>query len=105
MIQATAQSNCTLVISHHKAINRPNWGKTAATISLMQEVNQQGHSVYCDVYPYTASSTGLKSRIPQSMHVLGEEKLLQMLSDPSGRRNDAGRTIRDNHVRRICHSS
>ena len=52
----------------------------------MQEVNQQGHSVYCDVYPYTASSTGLKSRIPQSMHVLGEEKLLQMLSDPSGRR-------------------
>lgn len=86
MVQATAQSNCTLVISHHKAINRPNWGKTAATISLMQEVNQQGHSVYCDVYPYTASSTGLKSRIPQSMHVLGEEKLLQMLSDPSGRR-------------------
>ena len=86
MVQATAQSSCTLVISHHKAINRPNWGKTAATISLMQEVNQQGHSVYCDVYPYTASSTGLKSRIPQSMHVLGEEKLLQMLSDPSGRR-------------------
>ena len=61
MVQATAQSSCTLVISHHKAINRPNWGKTAATISLMQEVNQQGHSVYCDVYPYTASSTGLKS--------------------------------------------
>ena len=45
MVQATAQSSCTLVISHHKAINRPNWGKTAATISLMQEVNQQGHSV------------------------------------------------------------
>ena len=114
MVQATAQSSCTLVISHHKAINRPNWGKTAATISLMQEVNQQGHSVYCDVYPYTASSTGLKSRIPQSMHVLGRRKASadavgsirpqeDARCDPG--RNDAGRTIRNNHVRCICHSS
>ncbi len=86
MIQTAKESGSALVISHHKAINPQNWGKTFTTLSLMEDAVNQGYSIYCDVYPYTASSTGLKSRIPQSMHVLGEEKLLQMLSDPIERK-------------------
>lgn len=85
MLQVARESGCRLVLSHHKAINEPNWGKTAETIERMELANAEGLNVFCDQYPYTASSTGLKSRIPQHMHSFGEEKLLNMLSSPSER--------------------
>lgn len=85
MIQVAEASHCKLVISHHKAINQPNWGKTQKTLSLIEQANQRGCNVYCDQYPYTASSTGLKSRIPQHLHSLGENQLIHMLTDPEQR--------------------
>ena len=85
MLQVARESGCCLVLSHHKAINEPNWGKTTKTIERIEQANAEGLNVFCDQYPYTASSTGLKSRIPQHMHAFGEEKLLNMLSSPSER--------------------
>ena len=85
MIQVARSSHCKLVISHHKAINQPNWGKSQKTLSLIEQANQRGCNVYCDQYPYTASSTGLKSRIPQHLHSLGENQLISLMSDPEQR--------------------
>lgn len=85
MIQAVRPSGCTLVVSHHKAINAPNWGKIKKTLPLMDAACEEGLNVFCDLYPYSASSTGLKSRIPQSLHALGEERLMEMLSSPGER--------------------
>jgi N-acyl-D-amino-acid deacylase len=82
MLHVAEVSGCKLVLSHHKAINKPNWGKVSKTLSLMDKANESGYNVYCDQYPYSASSTGLKSRIPQKLHVLGEKKLVEMLRDP-----------------------
>ena len=85
MLQVARETGCRLVLSHHKAINELNWGKTIETIALIEKANSEGIDVYCDQYPYTASSTGLKSRIPQHMHSLGEKRLLEMLSSPAER--------------------
>lgn len=82
MLQVAKASHCRLVISHHKAINRSNWGKSKKTLSMIEQANKDGYNVYCDQYPYTASSTGLKSRIPQRLHSLGVNKLIQMMTDP-----------------------
>lgn len=82
MLQVAKASHCKLVISHHKTINQPNWGKSKETLSLIDQANKDGCNVYCDQYPYTASSTGLKSRIPQHLHSLGINKLIQMMTDP-----------------------
>ncbi|MCI8453050.1 MAG: D-aminoacylase, partial [Lachnospiraceae bacterium] len=85
MIAVARTSGSALVISHHKAIHAPNWGKTAQTIPLMDAANASGCQVFCDVYPYAASSTGLKSRIPQSMHALGEAELLRRIASKEER--------------------
>lgn len=49
------------VISHHKAMDRPNWGKVHTTLRMIDEANREGLDVYCDVYPYTAYNTTLSA--------------------------------------------
>ena len=85
MIDVVHASGCKLVISHHKAIHSANYGKTIQTLSLIEQANHDGFKVYCDQYPYEASSTGLKSRIPQKYHALVEEEMLRLLTEPEQR--------------------
>lgn len=47
-----------IVISHHKVCGKANWGRTAETISRIEQARTT-QQVDCDVYPYTASSTVL----------------------------------------------
>ena len=44
-------------ISHHKASDRPNWGKTSESIAFIEKERAAGMDVTFDVYPYTAGST------------------------------------------------
>ena len=46
------------VISHHKATGRDNWGKTEASLALIEAARRE-QGLELDVYPYTASSTVL----------------------------------------------
>ena len=48
-----------VVISHHKCGGKANWGKSEKTLALIDAAIANGQSVHLDVYPYTASSTGL----------------------------------------------
>ena len=86
MLQVARASGVRLVISHHKATGGPmNWNKTAATISMMERAIAEGLDVFCDQYPYTASATGLQTNIPDALHVLGVDKLVEMLTTQEGR--------------------
>ncbi len=86
MLRVARASGCRLVISHHKATGGPmNWNKTAATISMMERAIAEGVDVFCDQYPYTASATGLSTNIPDAMHVLGVDKLVELMSTREGR--------------------
>jgi N-acyl-D-amino-acid deacylase len=50
-------SDVPVVISHHKACARGNWGKTEKTLAMIETARQAGQTVDLDTYPYTASST------------------------------------------------
>jgi N-acyl-D-amino-acid deacylase len=52
------EAGCGVVISHHKCLFRPNWGRTVETLAAIDAARAH-QSVALDVYPYTASSTVL----------------------------------------------
>lgn len=52
------EADVPVVISHHKACGRPNWGKTKQSIAMIEKA-RASQRVDLDVYPYTASSTVL----------------------------------------------
>lgn len=51
-------ADVAVVISHHKASGRKNWGKTLESLAMI-ETARRTQRVDLDVYPYTASSTVL----------------------------------------------
>ncbi len=80
--------------SHHKAMGNNNWGKVSHTLRMMDQANEEGVDVYCDVYPYCASNTDLIDRfIPQELHSEGAESILKLLESPQKREELRQRNI------------
>jgi len=72
-------------VFHLKASGRQNWHLMDGAISLIDEARSAGVPVTADVYPYTASSTGLTSIIPDRYHEGGADALYDRLGDPEVR--------------------
>lgn len=74
------------VISHHKALGKKNWGKVTHTLRMIEEANEEGLEIYCDVYPYTAYNTGLSAEfIPKELRADGFDGMAKTFSDPNER--------------------
>ncbi len=84
-IQIGERAGVPVEISHHKASGKANWGKVKQTLRMMEEARERGVDVTCDVYPYTAGSTGLDSLLLPSAYEGGVEKLIERLRDPETR--------------------
>src|SRR3984885_14641807 len=69
-------------VFHLKASGRPNWHRMDGAIELIERSRATGTPVTADVYPYTASSTGLTSIIPDRYHDGGPDALYDRLGDP-----------------------
>ncbi|WP_377273541.1 amidohydrolase family protein [Peterkaempfera sp. SMS 1(5)a] len=74
-----------LQISHLKAMGHANRGKVREALRLIDEARGEGIDVAADVYPYTASSTRLTSRLPGWALDGGTPALLERLADPGQR--------------------
>ena len=72
-------------VFHLKASGRPNWHRLEGAIELIERSRAAGAPVTADVYPYTASSTGLTSIIPGRYHEGGPGALYDRLGDPQAR--------------------
>ncbi len=72
-------------MSHVKAAGRPNWGKVADALALIDTARAQGQDVMGDVYPYTASSTTLRTLLPDWVLEGGIDAMLKRLADPGSR--------------------
>ena len=57
-------ANIPVVLTHHKAIGMPAWGKSKETLAMVDEARSKGFDVSIDQYPYTASHTSLSVLIP-----------------------------------------
>lgn len=84
-LEVARQTGVRLQISHLKAMGPPNHGKVTETLARIDEARASGLDVACDVYPYTASSTLLTSRLPDWTMDGGNIRLLERLEDPDTR--------------------
>ncbi len=86
-------------LTHHKAVGRPNWGRSVETLKLVEEARARGVDVTIDQYPYTASSTGLTGLVPQWAQEGGEADMRKRFQDPATRariKGEMARNITDN---------
>jgi dihydroorotase/N-acyl-D-amino-acid deacylase len=72
-----------VVLTHHKAIGRLMWGKSAVTLAMVDSARRAGTDVMIDQYPYTASSTGLSVLVPPWALAGGDSALANRLRDPA----------------------
>ncbi|MCK2220959.1 D-aminoacylase [Actinomadura sp. ATCC 31491] len=84
-VAAARASGVRLQISHLKAMGPANHGKVATALAMIDQAVADGFDVACDVYPYTASSTTLTSRLPGWALDGGVPALLERLADPATR--------------------
>lgn len=79
------RASVRLEISHLKAMGPANHGRVDDAMVLIEQARNEGVDVACDVYPYTASSTMLSSRLPDWAMDGGPSRLLERLGDPDTR--------------------
>ncbi len=78
-IRTARNAGVRLDISHHKVSGRHNWGKSEQTLALIDEAAAAGQEVAFDVYPYTASQTGLSICLPlEELQYPLEERLARL---------------------------
>ena len=83
---ATAErAGARLEISHLKAMGPENYGKPAAALEAIEAARARGVDVKADVYPYTASSTRLTSRLPSFAMDGGKQAMIERIADPETR--------------------
>lgn len=84
-LEVARASGVRLQISHLKAMGPANHGKVRTALAMIDAAAADGVDVACDVYPYTASSTRLSSRLPDWALDGGAPALVERLADPGTR--------------------
>jgi N-acyl-D-amino-acid deacylase len=82
-IRIARDARIPVVLTHHKAVGQPMWGKSVVTLAMVDSARAQGLDVMVDQYPYTASSTGLAVLIPPWALSGGTNALRQRVADPT----------------------
>jgi N-acyl-D-amino-acid deacylase len=77
------QANLPVEIYHLKASQLPNWYRMPSAIARIHRARAEGLDVTADMYPYTASGTGLTAVLPPWSAAGG--KLYENLRDPEMR--------------------
>jgi N-acyl-D-amino-acid deacylase len=84
-IQVGREAQLPVQISHVKAAGRPHWGKVAEALALVDAARAEGLDVMGDVYPYTASSTSLRTALPDWALEGGVPAMLERLQSAEAR--------------------
>lgn len=82
-IEIGRASNVQVILSHHKALGRTNWGKSKETLQLIAQANKDGVRISLDQYPYTSSCAVLLWAIPVQYTEGGIGKMIERLKDPA----------------------
>ncbi|MGH7264084.1 MAG: N-acyl-D-amino-acid deacylase family protein [Candidatus Rokuibacteriota bacterium] len=93
-------------VSHLKAAGRLQWGTVGQALDLIGSARREGLDVLADAYPYTASSTTLRTLLPDWALEGGVDTMLGRLADPPTRARiaadiDAGTGGRENFAANV----
>lgn len=72
-------------VTHHKVIGKHRWGRSVASLALIDAARARGVDVASDQYPYTASSTGLTILFPAWSLEGSQTDLVARLEDDATR--------------------
>ncbi|MQA84075.1 MAG: amidohydrolase family protein [Streptosporangiales bacterium] len=87
LLRISREAKLPAEIFHLKASGRRNWQLMDEALERVESARAGGAPITADVYPYTASSTGLASVIPPRYHEGGPAALYDRLADPETRRS------------------
>ncbi|HET6565911.1 MAG TPA: amidohydrolase family protein, partial [Xanthomonadales bacterium] len=72
-------------VTHHKAMGASMWGRSVDSLAMLDAANARGLDISSDVYPYSASSTGIKVLFPAWSLEGDRKERLARLHDPVAR--------------------
>lgn len=98
-------ANMPVQISHFKLSGQQNWGRSKETIPMIQKARKEGLDVTIDQYPYTASSTGLATLIPDEILADGQDSIKARLQRPEVRKYVAAEMLKSLKKRKLKHFS
>jgi len=76
------EAHIPIVLTHHKALGTKMWGQSVRTLAMVDSARRSGIDVMMDVYPYTATSTGLAVLIPTWAFDGGDTSFVRRVQDP-----------------------
>jgi len=82
LIRISREAGLPAEIYHLKAAGQKNWVTMDRAIRLVVKARQEGLQITANMYLYTASGTGLSSRIPAWAHSGGYAALFKRLQEP-----------------------
>lgn len=82
-IKIGKEAHIPIVLTHHKAIGMPVWGKSKVTLAMIDSARTAGIDVMADQYPYTASYTGISVLIPAWARAGGQDAFVERCKNPS----------------------
>ena len=82
-IEIGRQARIPIVLTHHKAVGQAMWGKSVVTLGMLDSARRAGVDVMADVYPYTATHTGISVLIPSWALADGDSAFARRVADPA----------------------
>ncbi len=80
-IEIGRRAHIPIVLTHHKAVGQKMWGKSVVTLGLLDSARRAGVDVMADVYPYTATHTGISVLIPSWALADGDTAFARRIAD------------------------
>ena len=81
-IEIGRRAHIPIVLTHHKAVGQQMWGKSVTTLAMLDSARRAGVDVMADVYPYTATHTGISILIPSWALADGDTAFARRVADP-----------------------
>ncbi len=81
-IEVGRRNRMKVQISHIKLADEDVWNKINLIAGPVARARSEGVKVYCDLYPYIATSSGFTSSFPSWVFEGGEEKFKERLASP-----------------------
>jgi N-acyl-D-amino-acid deacylase len=81
-IEIGRRARIPVVLTHHKAVGTPMWGKSVVTLAMVDSARRTAVDVMIDQYPYTATHTGIGVLIPEWAFDGGDTAFARRARDP-----------------------
>jgi N-acyl-D-amino-acid deacylase len=99
------QAKIPVEISHFKLSGQHNWGKSKLTVPMIIKAREEGIEVTIDQYPYTASSTGLSTLLPDDILADSDDSVVARLKRPEIRKYATDHLLKRLKKRKLKHFS